>query len=60
MPISITRIQDKWNPSKVWVIRKYKCGHFTANQDICGNRFYKRNNRISKKRMASIGLLNWI
>lgn len=35
--MKVTRIQDKYNPDKVWMIKRYLCGTFYVNQEIKGN-----------------------
>lgn len=30
--MKVTRIQDKYNPDKVWMIKRYLCGTFYVNQ----------------------------
>ena len=55
--MQITRIADKWNPEKVWVIKKYFCGTFYVNQEIKGEKFYDRDRRMTKKMLVSIGVL---
>lgn len=32
--MKVTRIQDKYNPDKVWMIKRYLCGTFYVNQEI--------------------------
>ena len=34
--MKVTRIQDKYNPDKVWMIKRYLCGTFYVNQEIKG------------------------
>jgi len=55
--MTTTRIQDKWNSSKVWVIRHYSNGHYTANQEISGKLFYSKFSPITLRHITSIGLL---
>lgn len=47
--MTITRIQDKYNPNKVWIVKRYKCGHYYVNQEICGRLFYHRFTRMKKE-----------
>ena len=50
--MKVTRIQDKYNPDKVWMIKRYLCGTFYVNQEIKGQKFYDRDRRMTK-RMSS-------
>lgn len=45
----IVRIQDKYNPNKVWLIKRTKCGHYYLQQEIKCRLFYKKFTRITKK-----------
>lgn len=56
--MEILKIQDKYNNSKVWVIKKTACGHYFMNQEICGNMFYNRFTKTTKKHLKQIGILN--
>lgn len=57
--MKVTRIQDKYNPDKVWMIKRYLCGTFYVNQEIKGDELYfpkteniiapARNRRIKKE-----------
>ena len=51
--MKVTRIQDKYNPDKVWMIKRYLCGTFYVNQEIKGQKFYDRDRRM----LVSIGVL---
>lgn len=56
--MKVTRIQDKYNPDKVWMIKRYLCGTFYVNQEIKGQKFYDRDRRAEiKKRMQDKGVL---
>ena len=48
--MKIWEIQDKYNPQKVWHIKRYKDGHYYANQTICGKMFYTKYQRITRDR----------
>lgn len=52
-----TRVRDKWNPDKVWIVKRYMCGVFYVNQEIKGQKFYQRDRRMTKKLLVSIGIL---
>ena len=45
--MKVTRIQDKYNPDKVWMIKRYLCGTFYVNQEIKGQKFYDRDRRMT-------------
>jgi len=46
-------IQDKYNPLKIWVIKKTKSGNFYVNQKISGRMFYSRFSRTTKRQLKS-------
>lgn len=53
--MKVTRIQDKYNPDKVWMIKRYLCGTFYVNQEIKGQKFYDRDRRMTTgNRMLNI------
>ena len=31
---TLTRKVDKWNPRKVWLIKRYADGHYAINQEV--------------------------
>jgi len=45
----IIRMKDKYNLSKTWVVKVYKCGKVYLNQEIHGITVYKRDWRTTKK-----------
>jgi hypothetical protein len=47
-------IQDKYNPDKVWLVKKYGCGHYHLNQKIKDNIFYKGYIRVTQKHLCDI------
>lgn len=47
-------IVDKFNTEKVWVLTRYKCGHYHINQIIKGRKFYKRATRTSKQHFMEV------
>ena len=53
--MKITRIQDKYNDSKVWIIKKTKCRHYYLAQEIKGQQVCKFA-RLGKKWAQHIGL----
>ena len=36
---TLTRKVDKWNPRKVWLIKRYADGHYAINQEVGGRVF---------------------
>lgn len=52
--MTITKITDKYNPHKVWVIKHYPCGHFYINQEISNRLFYKAFQRATKEFINSV------
>lgn len=52
--MTITRIIDKYNPCKVWIIKRTKCGHFYVNQEISGKMFYKGYRRMTKRYIKEV------
>lgn len=52
--MTIIRIQDKYNPHKVWIIKRYNCGHYAVNQEICGKIFYKGFQRMTKRHINEV------
>lgn len=51
---TITRIVDRWNPRKVWLIKRYADGHFALNQEVGGRVLYSHFTRASKQRIDEI------
>ena len=52
--MQIFEVQDAYNPAKVWIIKRYKCGHYAVNQNIAGRKFYRRFTRLTAKYLAEI------
>lgn len=52
--MTTTRKPDKWNPSKIWIIKHYADGHYTINQEIKGRLFYGRFQRVRKSHIDAI------
>lgn len=58
------KIPDRYNPDKVWIIKRYADGHYMAAQEICGKmqsfysarakRYYTKFQRITKDRWKDI------
>ena len=51
---STKRVYDRHNRGKVWIIKRYRCGHYYVNQEICGRLFYPRFQRMTKRYINSI------
>lgn len=49
-----TRIPDRLNPNKVWLIKRYPSGNYYINQEICGKTFYNGFVRVTKKYLADL------
>lgn len=47
---TLTRKVDKWNPRKVWLIKRYADGHYAINQEVGGRVFYSSYQRATKHR----------
>ena len=45
---TLTRKVDKWNPRKVWLIKRYADGHYAINQEVGGRVFYSSYQRTTK------------
>lgn len=51
---TLTRKVDKWNPRKVWLIKRYADGHYAINQEVGGRVFYSSYQRATKAQIAAI------
>jgi hypothetical protein len=47
----IIKMKDKYNLSKTWIVKVYKCGKVYLNQEIHGFTVYKRDWRTTKKHL---------
>ncbi len=54
MKMNITRVQDRWNDKKVWLIKRYRSGNYYINQEICGRTFYDGFVRTTAKHLVEI------
>ena len=45
---TLTRKVDKWNPRKVWLIKRYADGHYAINQEVGGRVFYSSYQKIPR------------
>lgn len=48
--MTITRITDKYNDKKIWIIKRTKSGGFYVNQEILGKRFYEKDTKMTKNK----------
>lgn len=46
-------VQDKYNPAKTWVIKRYDSGNYYVNQKIHGRMFYSRFSRVTKRSLKN-------
>lgn len=51
---TLTRKVDRWNPRKVWLIKRYADGHFALNQEVGGRVLYSSFTRTTKAHVTSI------
>lgn len=58
METQVIRVQDRYNPIKVWIVKRDSNGHYYMNQEIAGKLFYSKYVRTTKKYLISIGVLN--
>lgn len=49
-----TQIPDRFNPNKVWLIKRYSSGNYYINQKICGKTFYNGFVRTTQKFIADL------
>lgn len=42
---TIARHPDRYNPGKVWLVKRYADGHYALNQEINGSVFYAKYQR---------------
>lgn len=52
--MNITRIPDRYNSNKVWLIKRYPSGNYYINQEICGQTFYNGFVRTTRKFLADM------
>jgi len=55
--MKIKRIIDKYNHSKIWVIKLYKGGAVYVNQEIKGYKVSKKFTRMTMKGLRNIGVI---
>lgn len=52
--VETTRIIDKYNNRKVWLVKHYADGHYTVNQEIDSHILYSRFQRMTKMQLEAI------
>jgi len=50
----VIEIVDKYDDHKVWVIKKYECGHYYSNLKIKGRICYSKFIRTTKKYLCAV------
>ncbi len=55
--MSITKVVDRYNQNKIWLVKKYSSSNYYINQSISGRTFYKAFRRTTKKHLKDIGVL---
>ena len=50
------RVADKYNPIKIWIIKRYKSGNYYMQQEIKG-RLQGRFVKTTKSHLREIGVL---
>jgi hypothetical protein len=55
--MKITKIVDKYNENKIWIVKKYSHSEIYLNQEINGKLFYNKYQKSSKKNLKNIGIL---
>ncbi len=50
----IYRVSCPYNHNKIFLIKKYQCGHYYLNQEVCGYVFNRRYVRTSKRWIEEI------
>lgn len=56
MAVNVQEIIDKWNDKKIWLVKRYGCGHYYFNQSIAGHVLNKNYTKTTKAYLKSIGL----
>ena len=51
---TVTRIQDKYNKNKIWIVKHDSWGHYYFNQEVCGKLHNKGFVRTTKKYINSV------
>ncbi len=47
-------IQDPYNGKKVWLFKKYACGHVRMNQEICGVKIQRGYRNVKIKTLRDL------
>ena len=51
-----TKIVDKYNSSKVWIVKRYECGNYYYNQENSGRMLNKKFTRTTKAFLVELGV----
>lgn len=51
--MTVFEVQDKYNPIKIWVIKKSKCNHYYVNQKINGRLFYSKFSKVKLRSLQN-------
>ena len=51
---TVTRHVDRWDPDKVWLVKRYADGHYGLNEEIAGRVFYPAFQRTTKAHICKI------
>ncbi len=55
--IEVLKIQDKYNPNKLWLVKKTDCNHYYFNQVNSGQKLNKRFTKTTRNFLVDIGVL---
>lgn len=55
--IETLRVQDKYNPIKVWLVKQYSNGTYYFNQEINGRKVNKKYQRTTRKHLVDVGII---
>lgn len=55
--IKVIRVQDKYNPCKVWLVKRYSNGTYYFNQEIKGYAHNKKYQRTTKRHLEDVGII---
>lgn len=50
----IYRVPCPYNQNKIFLIKRYPCGHYYLNQEVCGFVFNSRYVRVSRRWIEEI------
>jgi hypothetical protein len=52
--MTTTRIIDRYNPNKTWIVKRYPSGNYYINQEICGRLLQRKFYRVTKWQLDAI------